>query len=84
MRGFGVVEDKVPEIVVGALGLGNLIVWFRFASVNDIRELDRILNEENWNVVANDIPVALLSVELDSKTTDISHRVGAATASEHG
>ena len=35
-----------------SLSLGNLVVGLRLASVNDIRELDRILNEENGNVVA--------------------------------
>lgn len=77
------VEDEVPEIVVGALGLWNLIVWFRLASVDNIRELDCVLDEEDWDVVANNVPVALLGVELDGKATDVSHCVGAATASKH-
>lgn len=83
MCGFGVVEDEVPEIVVGALSLGNLIVWLWFSGVNDIGELHCVLNEEDWNVVANNVPVAFLGVEFDGETTNISHRVGAAPASEN-
>jgi len=32
--------------------LGNLVVRLRLASVDDIRELDGILNEEDGDVVA--------------------------------
>lgn len=41
----------------------------------------RVLNEKNRDVVANNIPVALLSVKLDGESTDISHGISAASAS---
>lgn len=36
-------------------GLRDLIIWTRLHRVDEIRELDRVLNEEDWDVVANDI-----------------------------
>jgi len=35
-----------------SLCLGDLVVWLRLARVDDIGELDRILDEENGNVIA--------------------------------
>lgn len=35
--------------------LRDLIIWARLYRVDEIRELNSILNEEDWDVVANDI-----------------------------
>ena len=43
--------------------------------MDDIRKLNSVPNEENRYVVANNIPIALLSVKLDSKSTNISDSV---------
>lgn len=45
--------------------------------MDDIRKLNSVLNEENGYVVTNDIPIVLLSVELDSKSTKTSRTVSA-------
>jgi hypothetical protein len=37
--------------------------------------LHGILDKENGNVVANNVPVTLFSVELDRETTDIADSV---------
>src|SRR5690606_30505838 len=34
-------------------------------------KLDRILDEEHRDIVANEIPISLLGVELDSETADV-------------
>jgi hypothetical protein len=49
-------------------------------AITNIRELNRVLDEEDWYVVSNNVPIAFLGIEFDSKTTHISHCVGAATA----
>jgi hypothetical protein len=72
---------KVPEVVVGCLGLRNLVVWLRLDSVNEIWELDSILNEEHRDVIANNVPVAFIGVELDSESTDIADCISATSAS---
>ena len=45
-------------------------VRLHLQSVHQIRELDRILDEEDWDVVAHQIPVAFVSVELKRKASD--------------
>jgi methyl coenzyme M reductase subunit C-like uncharacterized protein (methanogenesis marker protein 7) len=63
--------------------LRNLIVRLGFSSVDDIRELHRVLNEEDRDVVSNDIPVALVGVELDGETAHVSHSVCRTTRSKY-
>jgi len=84
VRGLGVVELKVPKVVVCRLGLGHLVVGLGLAGMNDIGELDGVLDEEDGDIVADNVPVALLRVELDSEAADIAYCVGAATAAEDG
>lgn len=48
---------EIPEVIVGGLSLRDLSVRFGFDSVNKIGEFEGVLNEENWNIVSNDIPV---------------------------
>jgi hypothetical protein len=43
--------------------------------MNEVGELDGVLDEEDRDVVADEIPVALLSVELDGKAPYIPRRV---------
>ena len=84
VSGLGVVELEIPEVVVSTLSLGHLVVRLGLARVDDIGELDGVLDEENGNVVANEIPVTLLGVELGRETTDITNSVGTAPAAEDG
>lgn len=49
---------EIPEVVVGGLCLGDLIVRFGFGSMHKIGEFKGVLNKENWNVVSDDIPVS--------------------------
>jgi len=82
MRGLGVVELEVPEVVVCRLGLGYLVVRLGFGGVDDVGKLDGILDKEDGNVVADQIPVTLLGVELDSEPTHITNRIGAPAAAK--
>jgi hypothetical protein len=51
--------------------------------MDEIRKLQRILNEEDGDVVSNDIPVALFRVKLDREPTDISHSICRAAAAQN-
>ena len=44
-------------------------------SVDEIGKLDGVLDEENRNVVANQIPVALTGVEFHREATHVARRV---------
>lgn len=57
--------------------------WGR-GDLTEIRELDRVLDKENWCVVSNNVPVTFFRVELDSKTTHISDSVSTAAAALDG
>lgn len=41
-------------------------------SVDEMRELGRITQEEHWCVVCNHIPIAFLSAELDGETPRVT------------
>src|SRR5690554_3279877 len=63
-----------PEIpvVVGAAHVGARVA---FDSVVQVGKLQRVAEEEHRRVVADHVPVALLGVELQSKTADVAFRV---------
>jgi hypothetical protein len=51
--------------------------------MDDVGKLHRILDEEDGDVVTNNIPVPLLGVEFDGKTSDIADGVCRTTASKN-
>jgi hypothetical protein len=82
--GFGVQRHEIPERVVGGLRLRNLAVRMGLAGMNDVGEFDAVLNEEHRDVVANQVEVAFVGVELDSKAAGVAHRVGRPTRTQNG
>ncbi len=48
--------------------------------MDDVRKLDGVLDEEHRDVVADDVPVAFLGVELDGKAAHVARQVGRALA----
>jgi hypothetical protein len=52
--------------------------------MDQVGKLDRVLDEENRDIVADDVPVALLRVELHGETPDIPREVDRALASGDG
>jgi hypothetical protein len=49
-----------------------------------IRRVRYVLDEEDGDVVSNNVPVALLSIELDGEATDVTDSVCRTTATEDG
>ena len=41
--------------IMGCSGLRDLVVWLRLESMNEVREQDGVVDEENWDVDSNDI-----------------------------
>lgn len=56
---FGLKTNKVPEVIVCRLALGDFIVRFRLNGMYNIWEFDGILNEEDGNVVSDQVPIPL-------------------------
>ena len=78
-RTLGLQTEVIPEVVVGSLPSRNLIVRLGLHSMDNIGKLDGILDEEDWDVVSNDIPVAFLSVEFNGETTHVTNCICATT-----
>ena len=53
-------RNEVPEIIMRGLRLRKATIRFRFRGMNEIRKLDRILDEKHRDVISDDVPVALL------------------------
>jgi len=74
MGQFGGKGEEVPD-VVRLLHLGT---WIGLLGVDEIRKFQRITNEEDGRVVADQIVVSFFGVELQRKTSRIARRVGCA------
>lgn len=55
--------------------LRNLIICPWLDGMDEIRELNSVLDEENGNIVSNNVEIAFVSIESDSKSVDISNRI---------
>ena len=56
--------------------LRNFVVRLRLHGMDQIREFDRVLDEENRNIVSDQIPIALLGIHLNCKPANIARRIG--------
>ncbi len=81
---LGVQRDEVPERVVRALRLRDLQVGVRLAGVDDVRELDRVLDEEHRDVVADQVERPLVGVELRRETPGVPDGVGGTARAQDG
>ncbi|MGY4515198.1 hypothetical protein ACVWWW_000766 [Lysobacter sp. HA18] len=84
VRRFGHQRHEIPERVVRARRLRHLVMRLGFDGVHEVRELHRVLDEEHRDVVANEIPVALLGVELHREAAYVARGVLAAALAGHG
>src|ERR1035437_6625296 len=75
MHGFGRERDEIPECVVGACRLRKAAVGLHLYRMDEVGEFDGILDEENRDVVADQVPVAFLGVKLDGKSTYVTRGV---------
>ena len=84
VHAFGRQADEVPEIVVRRLRLRKGAVRLFLDRVNHVRKLDGVLDEEHRDVVADDVPVAFLGVELDGKAAHVAREVERTLAAGDG
>src|ERR1700716_1523097 len=75
MHRFRCQRYKIPEGVVRGRALRKSAVGFHLHGMDHVGELDRILNEEDRNVVTYQVPVAFLGVELDGKSAHVAWSV---------
>src|SRR5674476_364898 len=75
MHGFRRERNEIPERVMRARRLRKAAVGFHLDGMDEVREFDGVLNEENRNVVADQVPVAFLGVKLDCKSAYVTRCV---------
>ncbi len=71
------VEDPVGDLALEGDGV-------RLLGVDEVGELDRVADEEDADVVADEVPVAVLGVELHREAARVADRLGGVAAAGHG
>jgi len=84
VRALGHQRDEVPKSVMRRSGLRHGVMWFGFDGVDQIRKLHRVLDEEDRDVVADQIPVAFVGVELDGEAARVARRIDRAALASNG
>ena len=74
--------QRGPEVPV-VLGAAQVGAGISLDGVVEVGEFERIAQEEDRRVVAHQVPVALLGVELHGKTPDVPLGVGSAALAGH-
>src|SRR5665647_3132860 len=75
MHGFRRKRNEIPECVVRGCRLRKATVGFHFNGMDEVREFYGILDEENRNVVANQVPVTFFRVKLDGKSAYVTRGI---------
>ena len=83
VQGFGGQRDEIPERVVRAGRLREAAIGFHLHRMDEVREFHRVLDGEHRQVVADQVEIAFLGVELDREAAHIAWRIHAAGAARH-
>src|SRR5450756_693261 len=75
MHGFRRERNEIPERVVRGRRLWKAAVGFHLYGMDEVGEFDGILDEENWDVVTDQVPVAFLGVKLDGKPAYVTRGI---------
>ncbi|CFP67595.1 Uncharacterised protein [Bordetella pertussis] len=77
---FRVERPEVP----GGGGVAQVGLGVALLGMDEVGELERIANEEHGRVVADQVPVAFVGIELDGEATHVTFGVGRAALAGHG
>src|SRR5947209_7695273 len=72
MEGLGQKRPEVP-VILSAAQTGAGVALDR---VVEVREAERIAEEKDGRIVADDVPIAVLGIELESSPADIALGIG--------
>ena len=73
-------REEVPD-VIGLLVVGVRVV---FLGVNEVGELDAIADKEDGSIVSDKIPVSILGVKLERKSSRVTRRIWSTFGASHG
>ena len=77
-------RDEIPERVMRRRVLGIAAVGLHLDRMDEIGKLDRILDEENRDVVADEVEIALVRIEFDSKAAHVAGHISGPRAAGDG
>ena len=80
----GISEMKSQKLSCADCGLREATVGLLLDGVDEVGELDRVLDEEHRDVVADEVPVALLGVELHGEAAHVAGEVERALVAGDG
>ena len=80
----GISEMKSQNVSCADAACGISLMRLRLDRMDQIGKLDRVLNEEDGNVVADQIEVAFLGIELDGEAAHVARQVGRAARADDG
>ena len=80
----GISEMKSQKVSCALAACGIAAVGLHLHGVDQVGELDGVLDEEDRDVVADQVPVAFLGVELDGEAAHVARRVDRARAAGDG
>ena len=84
VHALGHQRHEIPERVVGRCRLRVAAIGLHLHRVDQVGKLDRVLDEEHRDVVAHEIEVAFLRVELHGKAAHVARHVARARAAGDG
>ena len=66
-------RDQNPRTYACAVcACGETAIRLLLRSVDQVRKFNSVLDKEDWNIVANQVPIAFLCVEFDGEPPDIA------------
>src|ERR1039457_4457089 len=80
MHGFWRERNEIPERIMPSRRLRKAAVGFHLDGMDEVGEFNGVLDEENWDVVADQVPVAFLGVKLDGKSTYVTRGIDRTSA----
>src|SRR5450759_3804515 len=83
MHGFWRERNEIPEGVVPGGRLRKAAVGFHFYGMDEIGKFDGILDEEDRDIVADQVPVAFLGIKFDSKSAHVARGIHGSCAACH-
>ena len=75
-------ETKSQNVSCAEAACGHLVVRLGLHRVDEVGELDAVLDEEDRDVVADEVEVALVGVELGREAAHVARRVGRAARAD--
>src|SRR5712672_1143049 len=75
--------NEIPEIIGRGLSLGKAAVGLLLRRVDQIWKLDRVLDKKHRDVIADNVPIALLCIKLNGKASHVTGEVSRSFIAGH-